>query len=334
MRIMRKNNFLGIMILTLLLLFSGATYGQEIAAVQDDARASAHGAVSLLVLTWNVEGGKCDAPRAEVLTVVSGHLARLKREDGLDVVALQEVFQYQADGIAAALNFRNVHFYPTITCDDGKLRGNAILSRYRFEVGSKRQHPFEIQHPEEKEKRNVIGGSIQVEGRRVYLFSTHLTSTEENPKTRGPSKKRFCDSAEDSCEANFWRAQQAVESVDFAEGYRPARAEPFRAILMGDFNAERNPTITDRDRNAYRQVTGRFRDAWVISSQNMGWEIGDRRGFTIPTGPVNRPDPAYKRVDYVFLRKNSGINVVSAARLRRTGDASDHYPVRAILSFN
>ena len=51
-------------------------------------------------------------------------------------------------------------------------------------------------------------------------------------------------------------------------------------------------------------------------------------------GAVHEHDPAYKRVDYVFLRIGSGVNVVSAARLRRTGDASDHYPVRAILSFN
>ena len=331
---MRKNNFLGTMILTLLFLFPGATYGQEIADTQDAARAAAQGAVRLRVLTWNVEGGRCGAPRPEVLTTVTSHLKRLKDDEGLDVVALQEVFKHQADHIASELSFENVHFRHTIDCGDGHTRGNAIVSRYRFEAGSRRHHRFRVQHPEEEEERNVIGGSIMVEGRRVYLFSTHLTAKAEKPRTRGPSRSRFCPHGEDSCEANFWRAEQAAEAVDFAEGYRPSdRRKQFRALLMGDFNAERNPHI-EYGRNAYRQVTEKYRDAWIISAHNRGWDPGDRRGFTLPTGPYPGPDPSYKRVDYVFLRKDSGVNVVSAARLRRTGDASDHYPVRAVLRFN
>jgi endonuclease/exonuclease/phosphatase family metal-dependent hydrolase len=105
---------------------------------------------------------------------------------------------------------------------------------------------------------------------------------------------------------------------------------------MGDFNAERNPTI-DFVNNAYAnltssQVTNNFRDAWAIWAQNEGVNINSSQGYTNPTGKPY--DPAKKRIDYVFLRKSSGINVVRAARLRRTGNVSDHYPVLALLAFN
>lgn len=317
--------------MTLSLIFSQATYGQNAAAVGGDPGVDAAGAVRLGVLTWNVEGGKCDAPRQEVLTRVAGELANLKKDFGLDVIALQEVFEYQAEGIRNAVDFRYMHFYPTIKCDDGKLRGNAIVSRYRFEAGTKRHKVFFWQNPDEDEKRNVIGGRIRVEGRVVYLYTTHL-SAKEDPNRPRQSKKGYCPSHEDSCESNFWRAQQAGESVDFTDEDRQRdHASPFRAILMGDFNAEHNPTIPFTF-SAYKQVTDRFNDAWGIWARNEHIDLDSQQGYTNPAGDPDHPPK--KRIDYVFLKENSRINVVRATRLLRTGSASDHYPVLAILSFN
>lgn len=117
------------------------------------------------------------------------------------------------------------------------------------------------------------------------------------------------------------------EWVERAEKDLPPRnARPFRAILIGDFNAEWNPNIIFAY-NAYEQVTNKFRDAWAIWARNQKPPVKDRAGYTVPSG---KP---YKRVDYIFLRKSSGINVVRAVR-PRTGHASDHYPVLAVLSFN
>src|SRR2546423_1128319 len=253
---MRERSFWGATIFVLLLLcIPGSVMGQDTAQAESEEASAAQSTVRLNVLTWNIKGGTCTEKRSDDdLTPVVTELQRLKNIYDLDVIALQEVFSDQVDRIKEAVGFDGMHFYPTITCGGGRPdRGNAIISRYRIEEIRKRRRVFSHQNPDENEQRNIIRASISVKGERVYLYTTHLTA-KPDPSRPEPPKKGYCPSNDDSCESNFFRAQQAGESVDFVnEDRQRESSRPFRAILMGDFNAERNPTI-DFPFNAYANV--------------------------------------------------------------------------------
>lgn len=292
----------------LLLLFTASVRAQDI-AVPEAPQPPAQGQVELRLLTYNIFGGPCDDKRsADNFEQLVRRLRRLKDNYGFDVVALQEVHRDQADEIAKRLRLEYKHYYRTITCDNGS-RGNAILSRYPIETT--RRKSFNFQEDEGGgERRNVVGVSIRVRRRLVYIYTTHLTS-----KGRA------------SNQPNVVRALQAGECVDFIDEALPPGD---RAVIMGDFNAERRPAI-DFSSNTYEVMTNKFRDAWAIWARGHGININDPDGFTNPTWNF-KPPPA-KRIDYIFLRKGSGLNV-EAVDVLNTLSLSDHFPVFARISFN
>jgi endonuclease/exonuclease/phosphatase family metal-dependent hydrolase len=263
------------------------------------------------LLTYNIRGGACGEKRpGEDLTRLVDTLRGLKDQHSLDVVALQEVYADQADAIGKGLGFSHAYYFPTVfSCGGVGTRGNAILSRYPIEA--KRVEVFAAQEKEgNDEKRNIIGVRIRVGGRPVHIYTTHLTS-------QGPS----------SDQPNRIRARQATECVNFIRGERPRAA---RAILMGDFNAEPTRSINP-SAGAYAAVTRNFRDVWALALPPRG--LNDPAGHTINTRWPSDPPPRSKRVDYIFLRKQSRLNLVAVSVLN-TVDLSDHFPLFARISFD
>lgn len=285
-------------------------FGEDDLAVPGDPQPPAQ-TKKLSLLTWNIKGGSCDNKLSgQELNSLVVELQHRTNIHNLDVLALQEIHRDQARRIAEAVGFLHLYFSPTIICGgDRPNRGNVIISRYPFE--NRKTHQFFYKHPEEDERRNVIGVSIRVGGRVISIYTTHLTARGE------------------SSNPNFYRAQQAGECVDFIN--------ESRAILMGDFNAERRPLI-DFSHNPYAVITNRFRDAWAIWAKRNNIPINDSRGYTNPTGGNSQGGPNYhppsKRIDYIFLRKGSRLDVVAAGVLRGTRQLSDHFPVIAHLSFD
>ena len=304
-----KFRFAMVAALALSLLLTASGQAQVADESQEASQTTTRGEIELRLLTYNIKGGSCGDKRSnDNLARLVKRLRRLKDNYGFDVVALQEVHHDQADTIASELGFRYKHYFRTFLCDNGS-RGNAILSRYPIE--STRIKSFFFQEEEGGgEKRNVIGVSIRVRRRLLYIYTTHLTS--EGGASNQP---------------NTIRAQQAGECVDFIDELRP---EGRRAVLMGDFNAERQPSINFSS-NTYATVTDKFRDAWALWARRHGIHIDDPDGYTNPTWGIDPPPT--KRIDYIFLRKGSRLNV-EAVDVLNTLNLSDHFPVFARISFN
>jgi endonuclease/exonuclease/phosphatase family metal-dependent hydrolase len=266
------------------------------------------GANRLGLLTYNIRGGSCaDKRSGEDLARLVETLRVLKDQHALDVVALQEAHADQAEAIGKGLGFPHIHYFPTVFSCAGGTRGNAILSRHPIET--RRVEIFAAQEREGAgERRNVIGVRIRVGGRPVHVYTTHLTA-------QGPS----------SNQPNAVRARQATECVNFIRGERPRAV---RAILMGDFNAEPLPSVSPRV-GAYAAVTRSFRDVWALALPPR--DLNDPSGFTNPTWGFS--PPPRKRIDYIFLRKGSRLNLVAVSVLN-TINLSDHFPLFARISFD
>ena len=96
----------------------------------------------------------------------------------------------------------------------------------------------------------------------------------------------------------------------------PDLARGVPVILAGDMNAR-------PDSAAYRTVSGTLTDAWVGAARREGPD----KTFHDFTGTADR------RIDYLFLRGFRADAVVTDDWHRGTTYPSDHFPVRADLSF-
>lgn len=252
----------------------------------------------LKVMSWNVSGGDC-ASRVDP-GVMANRIKVLRDTHNVDVFGLQEVHEDQAQRIATDLGynyFYQMHFAPT-SCD-GR-RGNAIISRYNIRQSV--DLTFGAQSSEENEDRNVVGVEIYRDGRRVFVFTTHLT----------------VKSGEDTGSAPI-RAKQAIEARQFAESYN---TYPFRAIFTGDFNDR--PYNTDGGAyDAYGEMRKLYTDTWATWQATSG--ASNYSGYTVA------PGNPYKRIDYIFRRSGSKLGLISSGVLQNT-TSSDHFPVLSRFS--
>ncbi len=184
----------------------------------------------LKVMTWNVAGGRCGTDRA------MSPFAQVIRAHSPDVVAIQEVHLDQAARLARATGLQ-LYFVQTLDCrDQGPDFGMAILSRYPFEENSRKiyllpNHPLDTRR---REFRKMAGVSINVDGRRIRIYNTHLTAI-------GSSGDFF----------NPYRFLQATSIRDFI---LEDQGSSGNTILMGDFNSQPGTLV-------YRLLRGTFRDA-------------------------------------------------------------------------
>jgi endonuclease/exonuclease/phosphatase family metal-dependent hydrolase len=266
------------------------------------AAASASSAASeLKVMTWNMRGGNAiknpgEEPHTQAckLNPDPNYLKGIEREirghAGLDVVALQEVYQSQADllrtRLAGHMGRRpSLYFVATINCKriDDKY-GIAIISRYQFSAGSGKsvglcrsssdkpaldERPFTAPTCPRDELRVLARVIIVVGGRPVHIYNTHLP-----PKTG---------------------VHSGMMDVIFSQ---VKRDRPDRAVLLGDFYAPPGSA------GYYKLTGGRFRDAWLGAGRDRKACDAEGSGFTHPTLNVSR------RFDYVFIGK--GFRVADA----------------------
>jgi endonuclease/exonuclease/phosphatase family metal-dependent hydrolase len=230
----------------------------------------------LKVMTWNILGGRGCKLHRRMEKVAE----EVMRHDGLDVIALQEVYRAQALKLAehlreARFGSFSTHFVTTKVCEDddrGKDFGIAILSRsmilFRDEMPLPQApaiSPVNHKPCDRGERRKLAVISTLVRNRPVYVYATHLTSCKDLT-----ARKNQAEAIRNRIRADERRFESRMPF-------------DFRPILMGDMN-------TRPSAPAYDVLTERFRDAW---GNNAG-------GFTYHTLASLFVRAPSIRIDYIF----------------------------------
>ncbi|HEX8138687.1 MAG TPA: endonuclease/exonuclease/phosphatase family protein [Pyrinomonadaceae bacterium] len=267
-----------LLVLLTLLMFGGLTAGTVKAQ-----RINANLASDVKVLTWNIHGGQTKGPGCKSVipcqlrpeNYLSHVLEEINRHEGLDAIALQEVYRSQARTLAQALArtrgfYDRPYFVETRSCGAPGVSDNdfgiAIISRTPFiDVERVKIDPPLVAGPERRMLARVI---IQVQDRRVYVYNTHLAT----------------NSFQRMGEVDKIRAQVIKDRNNHG-------ASTFRPILMGDLNAEPGTWTYNEIRR------GLFLDAWreVHSNDCTTFSQGSENGCTLETF---KPD---QRADYILV---------------------------------
>lgn len=283
-------------------------------------------ASELKVMTWNIRGGRSNPQTGRVEgscqpntsdDYLNDIVTEIKSHAGLDVVALQEVYRSQAFKLRQKLtghlgNSPDLHFVPTMGCLrlDGDRPGIALISRYKFAAGSEdnvalcSHNPFRRDKPfcPTRETRQLALARIEVEGRAVHLYTTHLALEEQGGV----------------------QDDMAKVIVQKLENDRNAAGPTFRPVLMGDFNAKRNDPAYNTIRNAG------YLDAWLGVDHDA--HDCDANSFTFPTWwEIVPPNPKKRgRIDYVFYARPFAVRaarVTCAESIRHTFGLDDNWEI-------
>jgi endonuclease/exonuclease/phosphatase family metal-dependent hydrolase len=202
--------------------------------------------VTFRVMTYNIHHGEGLDGKVDLLRI-----AELIRDEGADLVALQEVDRGVArtakrdlpaelaalTGMACVFS-NNFHF-------QGGEYGNAILSRFPVRRWSNTHYRMLIPN----EQRGLLQTTVDVGGHEVAFLNTHIDY-------RPDDKER-------------WANLDEIERVAAAHADLPL-------ILCGDFNSVPSSRVI-------RRLAERFDDSWA--------RIGEGDGPTIPAeNPVKRID--------------------------------------------
>ena len=249
----------------------------------------------LRVMTWNLQRGQAMAGR--LASADMGPFAARVSAKRADVLGVQEVTHDQASAIAELLGWPPPQYVETKNpCPDLTPPlpaacvpfGNAILSRYPL---TEPEHwslpPSGLEAG--VEERVLLRSVATVDGRDVSVFVTHLASSATTRE----------------------REAQVGAVLALIDDDRPSGGEPFRPVLLGDFNA-------DPDGRVVARVTERFVDAWADVR-------GDAPGFT-----SNSTLTLTRRIDYVFVGRTSGLRPIAVSVDPEA--LSDHLPVVADLA--
>ena len=231
--------------------------------------------------------------------------AAVIRSQDADVVALQEVDRFwprsgsidQPSELARMLGMESRFAANMILPADGSGRpageyGFLILSR--LPIVSSIHERFPVIEP--YEVRGFIEIRIEIGGVGIVaVICTHLE----------------VGNARDPADSVRQRAEQAAIVA------QRVSSSGVPTIVMGDFNAQ----PTDPELAALLGVESGLRDAWAVASDGG-------TGFTIPAIPIGLPD---RRIDYILA--STAFFVISASVIvdDLTRQASDHYPVVAVL---
>ena len=104
-------------------------------------------------------------------------ITKFLKESDADIIGLQEVVVGDKDrdiiGYLSALGYNHV-FAPVMKIEDGRTMSNAIFSKFKI-TGS------ETIDLSEKDYRNALRADIEVGGKTLHVFSTHLLHTHQKP---------------------------------------------------------------------------------------------------------------------------------------------------------
>jgi endonuclease/exonuclease/phosphatase family metal-dependent hydrolase len=295
-------------------------------------------ASDLKVMTWNIHGGQregrgCHATIPCKLNQTNKYLPHIldeiHRHEGLDVIALQEVYRAQARILAQTLAitrgfYEKPYFVETRSCNGAQGAadndfGIAIISRYPF-IDVER---VKLDGPlfAGVEKRMLARVIIQVGGSRVHVYNTHLAPND------------------------FLRIGEVgrLRAQVFKDRNSP-RDFAFRPVLMGDFNAQPGSWT-------YREIRrDLFLDAWreVHNKECTVFSRGSENGCTYDTfSPEARIDYILPgsggvfRVDFAQVTSNQSLfDIFDLSKDGRKPNPTldcnkvpDHLPVVAHLSY-
>lgn len=223
-------------VLAALVALAGAT-GQASAA--DGAPAAQRPGPRVLdVMSFNIHHAQGTDDRLDLQRI-----ARVVRESGADVVGLQEVDNHYSERsewtdqpaeLAAMLGYHvvfgaNIDNAPPATGGDRVQYGTAILSRYPITASD---NTWLFKSPGQ-EQRGLLHATIDVRGRTVEFYNTHLAAGSQTDRLR-----------------------QTDQVVDLIGAKEPG-------ILVGDFNA-----LPDAQESQPLQEA--FTDAWADSPHGRG----------------------------------------------------------------
>ncbi len=236
-------------------------------------------------MTWNLRGW-ARPDLTEVATVIASYEA--------DVVAVQEVQRWQARRLARSLRYHykwaRKHF-PYGLFLWWRAEGLAVFSPHPLEG----RHRYVLSpgiHPWTYRRRIALRVKVRIPGLTLRIFDVHLASN-------GAAKDRID-------QATILAGVLAEERQRAA-----AQGEPFRAVVVGDLNANGEPDVL-----APLHAAG-FKDAWSCAE---GRSAGD--GLTCPT---DRPSG---RIDYVLIEVDDHSLSALVPEPSQTWRAlSDHLPV-------
>lgn len=166
----------------------------------------------LKVMSWNVQGGTCSS-RVDP-QVMANRIDAISQAHAVTVFGLQEIHidqvQRVRDQLATTSGVPYYYKFGPTSCGD--TRGNAIISRYTITDSVFQPYAAYNQAWDDNgEKRAAVGVKIAREGRRVWIFTTHLTV--KGGADTGPAPVR---------------ARQAIELRNLADRYSTA---PVRTIV-------------------------------------------------------------------------------------------------------
>lgn len=242
------------------------------------------------VMTLNVNGFR----RLEHVAVSARAIARLAREEKVDVLCLQEFVEepdYTADSIARL-------FAPRMPYFAGE-KGQAVLSRYPILDWDYVQFP--------ETNNDYMRADLLVAGDTVRLFSVHL-QTSGISSLRHRFRKDYHRNAPvnevvGALERNSRIRAQQVDAIR-----RAIDATPYPVILAGDFN-DTPSSYT------YRRMKGGLTDGFRAAGSGYGGTFRYIGGVL--------------RIDYIFY--DDHFHAARYTTLRQ--DVSDHKAVVADLNF-
>lgn len=184
--------------------------------------------IPLRVMTYNVhscinmDGRISPAKIAKIIAHYDPDIVALQE---LDVRRMRTGKIDQAHYIAEKLEME-YHFYPAIQIEEEEY-GNAILSRYPLRVVRAGPLPT-IPKFKDLETRGVIWAEVNVGGREIQLFNTHLGLRRQERLIQG-----------EALMGHEWLGH-------------PDRRDP--TIICGDFNALPNSRVCRKIRNSFRDA--------------------------------------------------------------------------------
>ena len=192
--------------------------------------------VTFRVMTWNIHHGEGLDGQVDL-----ERIAALIKKEQVAIVALQEVDKgvqrtkgRDLPSELAALTKMSVVFSNNYSFQGGDY-GNAILTRFPV-VSADNLHYRKVT---ETEQRGLLKVVLEVEGRRLVFFNTHLDH-------RSPDEARWSNVGE-------------IEGV-------MRGLETMPVILCGDFNTQPESRICERLRKT-------FSDSWTLVEKTPGFTI-------------------------------------------------------------
>jgi endonuclease/exonuclease/phosphatase family metal-dependent hydrolase len=301
---------------------------------------------------------------------------RLIQELDPDILFFQEVNpnQREAETYARALGYDEIHKVTSCGIHLGVLlkipknvnEGLTILARRGLDlrrVQTKRLSgnalctaTFGFQT---KESRYLLLGEITVEGRRILLATTHLSSPPYVPPgfegdladllaegvLTGEQHAEIMDILESKRERNLDETRMLLAQIEKHRLKLSEDGRPIPVILGGDFNTEpETPSIAAVEAYGLRNVaTGPDYLTWDPVKNHENHAIGSKRGWPLPTFGIEEVEALLeprrtiaRQIDYLFVSDRGKVvsSEMAMDRDRHGMFPSDHFALFAVIDID